>query len=92
MSNSNDFKYRKAKERIGKIKSFYSHSITYVIVMSLLVVLNYYTSNFPWVIFPAIGWGIGLLSHGLCTFGHNLVLGKNWEERKLKELIESNKF
>jgi hypothetical protein len=92
MENLNDSKYRKAKERIGEIKSFYSHVFTYVIVMSLLVIINYNTTDFPWVLFPAIGWGIGLLSHGLGTFGYNLILGRNWEERKIKELMESNEF
>ncbi|MFK7813625.1 MAG: 2TM domain-containing protein [Maribacter sp.] len=92
MENLNDSKYRKAKERIKEIKSFYSHAFVYIIVMSLLALLNYNTTNFPWVVFPAIGWGIGLLSHGLGTFGHNLILGKNWEERKIKELMEKNEF
>ncbi len=92
MQNSNEYRYEKAKKRIGEIKSFYSHVIVYVSVMSLLVLLNYNTTDFPWVLFPALGWGIGLLGHGLCTFGQNLVLGKNWEERKIKELMESNEF
>jgi hypothetical protein len=92
MQSSNEYKYRKAKERVGEIKSFYSHVIVYIIVLSLLVLLNYKTTDFPWVVFPALGWGIGLLGHGLGTFGHNLVLGKNWEERKIKELMERNEL
>lgn len=92
MENVNDFKYRKAKERIGEIKSFYSHIFIYLIVMSLLVLLNYNTTSFPWVIFPAMGWGIGVLSHGLKTFGYNFILGRNWEERKIKELMDNNEF
>lgn len=92
MKNTDDHKYRKAKKRINKIKSFYSHAIIYAIVILLLVLLNFYTTDFPWVVFPALGWGVGLLAHGLCTFGHNLVLGTNWEERKIKELMESNEI
>ncbi len=92
MANLYDAKYRKAKERIKKIKSFYTHALVYVLVMSFLALLNYSTTAFPWVIFPAIGWGIGLTSHGLATFGSNLILGKNWEERKIKELMEQNDF
>jgi hypothetical protein len=35
-----------------------------------------------------MGWGIGLASHALRTFRIiNPVLGKNWEERKRKELM-----
>lgn len=92
MENINDSKYRKAKERVSEIKCFYTHVFVYVIVMTLLVVLNFNTTDFPWVLFPALGWGIGLLSHGLATFGHNIILGRNWEERKIKELMESNEF
>jgi len=90
MENTNEVKYRKAQERVAEIKSFYSHATTYVLVMGFLAVFNFYTSDFFWVIFPAIGWGIGLLSHGLGTFGYSLVLGKNWEERKIKQLMESD--
>ncbi len=92
MQNLNEYKYKKAKKRVGEIKSFYSHVIVYVAVISILVLLNYKTTNFPWVLFPALGWGLGLLGHGLGTFGHNLVLGKNWEERKIKELMENNEL
>ena len=92
MKNSNDNKYRKAKERIGEIKAFYSHAITYITVIFLLVLLIFYTTDFPWVVFTALGWGLGLLGHGLSTFGHNIILGRNWEERKITELMESNEF
>jgi hypothetical protein len=34
-----------------------------------------------------LGWGIGILSHALQVFG----IGKNWEEKKIKELMEKDK-
>jgi hypothetical protein len=92
MENSNEYKYKKAKERVEEIKGFYSNLITYLIVIPLLAYFNYLTTDFPWVIFPAVGWGLGLLFHGVCAFGYNPLLGKNWEERKIKELMNSDKI
>lgn len=92
MENRDEVKYQNAKKRVEEIKGFYSNLITYLIVIPLLVYLNYKTTDFPWAIFPAVGWGIGLLFHGICAFGFNPLLGRNWEERKIKELMNSDEF
>lgn len=92
MENLNELKYQRAKEQVECIKSFYTHAIVYTIVMSVLVYINYRTTSFIWVVFPAIGWGIGLLSHGFRAFGYNLIFGRNWEERKIKELMDNDRF
>ena len=39
----------------------------------------------------AFFWGIGILAHGLSVFLPNMILGNNWEERKIKELMEKEK-
>ena len=36
-------------------------------------------------------WGIGLLAHGLSTFLPYFILGKDWEERKIKELMDKER-
>jgi hypothetical protein len=36
-------------------------------------------------------WGIGLFAHGLSVFLPNFILGKNWEEKKIRELMERNR-
>jgi len=36
-------------------------------------------------------WGIGLAAHGFSVFGRDLFFGKNWEERKIQELMEKEK-
>ena len=92
MENINELKYQRAKEQVEVLKGFYNNLISYLIIIPLLGFLNYNTTDFPWVIFPAVGWGLGLLFHGLCAFGFNPLLGKNWEERKIKELMNSDKF
>lgn len=92
MENRDEVKYQNAKKRVEEIKGFYSNLMTYLIVIPLLGYLNYRTTDFPWAIFPAVGWGLGLLFHGICAFGFNPLLGRNWEERKIKELMNSDEF
>ena len=85
-------KYERAKERIDAMKGFYMNLVVYCIVIPCLALLNYYTTDFPWVIFPALGWGLGLTAHGLEAYGHNPLYGKKWEERKIQELMNDNDF
>ncbi len=33
-------------------------------------------------------WGIGLAIHGFKTFGYDIFFGKNWEEKKVQELMD----
>ena len=88
METINEYKYKKAKEQVECIKGFYTHLMVYVIVISVLAYFNYTTTSFPWALFPALGWGIGLAAHGLRAFGYLPFLGKDWEERKIKEFME----
>jgi len=39
----------------------------------------------------AFFWGIGLVAHGLSVFGHDIFFGSNWEEKKIKELMDKEK-
>ena len=87
-----DKRYQKAKERVEAIKSFYGNLISYCIVIPGLAYLNYVTTNWPWVVFPAVGWGFGLLVHGMEAYGYNPLWGKRWEEKKLRELMERDEF
>ncbi|SHG22316.1 2TM domain-containing protein [Flagellimonas flava] len=85
-------RYLKAKERVKAIKDFYSHLISYCLVIPFLWWLNYRTTDFLWAFFPTIGWGFGLLAHGMDAFGNNPFLGKRWEERKIQELMDNEDF
>ena len=38
-----------------------------------------------------MGWGVGVLFHGLGVFKVMPFFGKNWEEDKIKELMEKEK-
>ena len=84
-------KYVRAVERVEKLKEFYQNLASYMIVIPFLVFINlYFTPHYYWFWFPAIGWGIGVLFHWLEANNYNVFLGKNWEEKKIKELMEEN--
>ncbi len=85
-------RYAKAKERVKAIKDFYGNLMAYCIVIPFLWWLNFRTTDFLWAFFPTIGWGFGLLAHGMEAFGYNPLWGKRWEERKIRELMEKDDF
>ncbi|WP_312089121.1 2TM domain-containing protein [Chryseobacterium sp.] len=80
--------YERAHKRVKEIKSFYANLISYCIVIPFLVIFNLITSpNHLWFYLPMLGWGIGIIAHGMTVFA----IGKNWEDRKIKELMEKEK-
>ena len=85
-------RYEKARERVEAIKGFYGNLTAYCIVIPLLAFINYRTTSFVWVVFPAVGWGFGLLGHGLKAYGYNPLFGKRWEERKIRQYMEDENF
>lgn len=86
-----DKRYEKAKARMEAVKGFYGNLIAYCIVIPILAVVNYRTTSFAWVLFPAIGWGFGVAMHAMEAFGYNPILGKDWEEKKMREFMEDEK-
>lgn len=85
-----DKRYARAKEKVEKIKAFYANLTSYLIVIPVLAIINFRTGGFPWAIFPALGWGFGLLGHAMEAFGYNPFMGKNWEERKIREFMDED--
>ena len=84
--------YKKAKKKVEQLKGFYGNLLAYCIVIPILAILNYNTTDFPWIIFPVLGWGFGVLAHGMEVFGYNPFLGKNWEERKIRKYMDDENF
>ncbi|MFK5983231.1 MAG: 2TM domain-containing protein [Flavobacteriaceae bacterium] len=88
----NELKYERAKEHVEKLKGFYVHLAIYLIMMPVLIILNFRSTSFPWAIFPIAGWGFGIMGHAMETFSYHPLLGKNWEERKLKQFMDEDDF
>jgi hypothetical protein len=92
--------YLKAKKRVQDIKGFYSHLAVYIIINIFISGVIIYglshdsnhdlpkiVTNFG-VYSTWIFWGIGLFFHWLGVFGFKSFLGKKWEEKKIKELMD----
>jgi hypothetical protein len=85
-------RYEQAKKRVEELRSFYSHLLVYLAVNAGLFLLNIITApRHLWFYWPLIGWGIGLAIHGFSVFGTRKILGEDWEERKIKEMMEKEK-
>ena len=90
--NIENSKYLLAVERVEKLKKFYSSLASFVVVMPFLIFINLsYIPYFQWFWFPLFGWSIGLVSQLLEANNYNIFLGKNWEEKKIKELMNDSK-
>ena len=93
INNENNIKYLNAKKRVKQVKGFYVHALVFALVNILIVALNFQkTGNFEFKNFwGTFFWGIGLTAHGLSVFLPNFILGKNWEEKKIRELMDRDK-
>lgn len=77
-------------EHVKDIKDFYSHLINYGIVVGVFFVLNLITSpNYIWAWWIAIGWGIGVISHGLSVFEITNFFGADWEKRQIEKRLKN---
>ncbi|MCB0465295.1 MAG: 2TM domain-containing protein [Aequorivita sp.] len=84
-------RYKLAKKRVEKLKGFYIHFAIYLMMVPVFIYLNYISNTgFPWALFPVVGWGIGVMGHAVEAFNYNPLFGKNWEERKIRELMEKD--
>ncbi|SRX54997.1 2TM domain-containing protein [Aequorivita sp. CIP111184] len=84
-------KYKLAQKRVEKLKGFYIHLVIYILFAPVFIYLNYISqAGFPWALFPIVGWGIGVMGHAAETFNYNPFFGKNWEERKIRELMDKD--
>ncbi|MFK5983232.1 MAG: 2TM domain-containing protein [Flavobacteriaceae bacterium] len=90
MDNFNkESKYLRAKERVEILKKFYSNLMSYVVFISVLAGLNYYTNQWshPWFLWAAFGWGIGIIFHAIKAFNWVPFMNRDWEDRKIKEFM-----
>ena len=61
--------YSNAKKKVEARMSFYTHLVVYLVVITLLTILNLTVAgNYFWAMWPMIGWGSGVIIHGLFTF------------------------
>jgi uncharacterized membrane protein YecN with MAPEG domain len=86
----NDEGYEKAKRRVEELKKFYGNLTSYVVINVILIIINLVTSPGKfWFYWVTIFWGIAILLHASKVFiFKGKFLGEEWEERKIKEIME----
>ena len=85
--------YLKAKKQTEEIKGFYIHLIVTLFTLPIIVFVNLkFVPQFHFYWFAVGGMCIAIFFHWFGIFGFNFLgLGKNWEERKTKEIITNFK-
>lgn len=92
VTETENIAYKNAIEHVKNIKAFYSHLLSYVLVIVLLIATNLkFSPHHLWFFYPMIGWGIGLLFHAAHTFNYIPFFGKEWEQKKIEQIINDEK-
>ena len=78
-----------AWRRVRALRIFYSHLTVYVVINFVLFMIDSTTPGPAWFYAPLIGWGMLVVLHGLQAYELLPWTTQDWEQRKVRELIES---
>lgn len=76
----------RARRRASAEAAFYVHLLSYLGVMALLALINLLTTRYPWFLWPALGWGIGVFSNWMAVFGSRMLRERYVEPAMEREL------
>lgn len=80
---------RTAIEYVRDLKGFYTHLISYLVIMGGLVLIDLLTSPGTfWAVWPMLGWGIGVLVHGVNVFEMTSFFGPDWEKKQIERRLD----
>jgi len=77
---------RRARRRAAAEVGFYGHLMSYLGVIAFLALINLLTTSYPWFVWPALGWGIGLFSHYMAVFGSRMLRERYFEPAVEREV------
>lgn len=94
----NNLDYERARQRVQRLKGFYISVAAYLLIIPTLAIINLLVGGYPWVVWAALGWGIGIGFHALWMvflWGLGVIsqifrikfLTPEWEARKIRELM-----
>jgi transcriptional regulator with XRE-family HTH domain len=79
---------RDAFAHVRRLRGFYLHLSKYLMVVSVLVIVNLVTAPHRlWVLWVIAGWGIGLLFHASRVFRPDWLLGAAWERAQVEKRL-----
>jgi len=86
--NPTEQQEKDAFDHVRKLRGFYLHLMKYVIVCLGLLLINLMSSPHTlWVVWVALGWGLGLLLHAFRVFRPDWMLGPDWEKREVEKRL-----
>jgi hypothetical protein len=75
----------KAIQYVKGVKEFYSHVFMYLIFVAAFGFFMGF--KHPLILWGSIGWGIGLVVHGLNVFEVINIFGPNWEKKQIEKRL-----
>jgi signal transduction histidine kinase len=78
--------YERARRRAAAEAGFYVHLMWYGTVIGFLFLINLMTTGYPWFLWPALGWGFGLMSHFSAVFGWRWIQERVFEPAIQREV------
>jgi transcriptional regulator with XRE-family HTH domain len=77
-----------ALAHVRRVRSFYIHLLQYGVTIAILCIANllFYPRYF-WAGWVALGWGLGVLFHGLKAFEKMPFLNAGWERREVERYL-----
>jgi len=92
MADANE-KYKLARKIAERKVGFIRHAAIYLLFIAGLAIINNVTyTGYQWWLWPALGWGIGVVSHFLSAFLYQSgALVDRVAKRELEKMDESNK-
>ena len=73
---------------VRKRRGFYIHLFQYLVIVSILTLVNLVVSpQRLWVLWVIGGWGLGLLMHGFSVFRSTGFLGAEWERAQVEKRL-----
>jgi|SRR5579862_2338810 len=77
---------KRARRRASAEVGFYAHLTSYLGVIAFLALINLLTTHYPWFIWPALGWGLGLFFHYMGVFGSRMMRERYFEPAVEREV------
>ncbi|HIF9273291.1 TPA: 2TM domain-containing protein [Photobacterium damselae] len=74
--------------QVQEIKSFYQNLLSYVCVIAMLFAINLWTDpSYIWAWWPAMGWGVGIVIHGINAFKVFNLFSPEWERKQVEKRL-----
>ncbi len=93
-----DQAYRIARRRVRALRSWYLHAMVYGSVVGGLWLLflaqgaiHLTRTGWPRPLPITLGWGLGLLIHGLLVWSRTSPTGRQWETRKIEQFMREER-